>query len=140
MKKYPAIIFFILSLSAIAAAQETNVKWNGDTKTKLTDRTAEMKFTVDAKGLKSFSFYTSFYFHDTQNFHECDLDFSRDDNVSKWTTNGNVTKIIDKNGEETIFTKTKLGFIVDSGCGNTTYHKVSFVRRGKSYVGRKIKR
>ena len=135
------IIPFILLLTFVrfTSAQESKGFWKSGINTKLTMRSGEMEFTTDEKGLKAFSLATSYYFYDTQNYHECDIGFSRNDGISKWTKKGNVTKIIDEDENETILTKTPGGFIIDSGCHNTQFYKVAFTLRGNHYVGREIK-
>ena len=137
--KILAIVWLLLNCAAAISAQETEGYWKGGINTKLTMRNAEMTFATDAKGLKRFSFDTSFYFYDTENYHECGIGFSRGDKTSKWTVNKNVTRIIDEDENETIVTKTPRGLIIQSGCGNTAFYKIAFTRRGNRYVGREIK-
>lgn len=134
------LLFLLFTFALTVFSQDLKGSWRGGINTKLTMRNGEMEFVADKKGLKKFSMETSFYFYDTQNYHECSIYAVRGDRRSKWTTKGNVTTIIDEDGNDTIVTKTRHGFVINSGCHNTQFYQVAFTRRGNRYVGREMKR
>ncbi len=131
--------FLFFTVSVVSAQKEFRGYWKNDSKTKLVTRSAEMSFTTDGQELKSFTFDTSFYIFKTKNYHECGIASSRGDADSEWTTKGSVTKIIDADKNETIVTKIHGGWTIYSGCFNTAFYKITFMRRGNRYVGREIK-
>lgn len=135
--KISVLLIFLFASVQSTLAQELKGSWKGGINTKLTMRSGEMEFTADKKGIKTLYMETSFYFYDTQNYHECYVDLARGDHDSKWTTKGSVTKVVDEN--ETTVTKTRNGFVIISGCYNTQFYKVAFRRRGNRYVGQEIK-
>lgn len=121
MRKIGTLIkfaFLVLSASAFlnlsTNAQNTaaSATWVKNTSGPKVDRSANMKIELADGRLQKFSFYTSFFIKATENFHECSIDVSNTDNVSKWTYANDVTKVTDEFENETTFTPTKNGFII----------------------------